>query len=136
MEPQMSPLEAEVMLNKKLGAKTSRRTILNYEHGGLMPKAWRSENGKETYYTQAALAEFYASWSLIHSDFTGVLPCFENGENLRLNNSFVRGVRSMALGLSAGAGNPIALGLVKSFADAWTVYRDMALAKMRGVLSD
>lgn len=96
MASEITPNEALIMMHDKLQLHAVRRTVLNYEKDNLMPRAWRSENGRETYYTLEALAEFYASWKLLHGDFISALPGFSADDKLRLTPKFVSYVRHVA----------------------------------------
>lgn len=98
-ESRITPNEAEKILNEKLQLLTARRTILNYERDELMAKAWRSENGRETYYTLEALTEFYASWKLLHGEFVSRMPGSQENDKLRLAPKVVAYARQAALEL-------------------------------------
>jgi len=92
----ITPNEAVTLLSNKLHLEVVRRTILNYEKDDLMPRAWRSDNGREAYYTPEGLAEFYASWKLLHGDFISALPGFSADDKLRLAPKFVSYARRIA----------------------------------------
>lgn len=143
---EFSPDDAVTVLDSKLHIKTVRRTILNYEHNALMERAKRSVNGREAFYSKESLAEFYASWNLLHGDFIASLPGFSDDDKMRLPPKFVSYVREMALreekvesfdwfnndcseeikDLSVKP-NFLNLRLLSGFRDYWKWYKQLAL---------
>lgn len=68
----MKPDEVVEFLNSEWGLTTTRRTVLTYEKQGLIPPPFL-ETGKMKEYPNNVVAEFIASWFLIHGDY-GLKP--------------------------------------------------------------
>ena len=64
----MNPVEFVERLKNEWGLETTRRTVLQYEKDRLIP-APRVETGKSKEYFDESIADFIASWCLIHGDY-------------------------------------------------------------------
>ncbi len=81
----------------KLGVDLTRRTLLNYEKWGLIPKATRGgggPGGRFSLYPEGTIEEAYAAWSLMHGEYgdQGTIALFGNGRP-RLNPDGVKFIR-------------------------------------------
>ena len=144
---QLTPDEAVNILSDKLQLSAVRRTILTYEHQELMERATRSENRREAYYTKDSLAEFYASWKLLHGDYITMLPGFTVIDKMRLTPKFVAYVRYFALNVEIIGDEDLVtkvslaedlkysldemnVYLVRGYARIWSYYKKTALSAL------
>lgn len=82
----MNPVEFVERLKNEWGLETTRRTVLQYEKDRLIP-APRVETGKSKEYFDESIADFIASWCLIHGEY-GVRP--KTVEIIRLLSIFLQ----------------------------------------------
>lgn len=144
---ELTPDEAVKILADKLQLSVVRRTILTYEHQELMERAKRSENRRESYYTKDSIAEFYASWKLLHGDYITMLPGFTAVDKMRLTPKFVAYVRHFAMTAEIIGDEDLTtkvsllentnyqldamnVYLVRGYARIWSHYKKTALAAL------
>jgi len=92
----VSPDEVIIKL-ELLGVKMTRRTLLNYEKWGLIPKPERGgggPGGRFADYPDRTIEETYAAWSLMHGEYGGALLAdFFGGRSPRISPNAVKTVR-------------------------------------------